>query len=72
MMLLFAAICASFITIVGNLSSDFAKECSSKTGIAHQIDQIYLQGRNVLCSSDCPCSISDVTPYALLNNDVNF
>lgn len=30
--------------IIGRVVSDFAKECASATGMAHQIDSIYMQG----------------------------
>ena len=39
--LLFGSIGTSFLLFSHKITSDFAKECSSNTGIAHSIDQIY-------------------------------
>jgi len=46
------------------ITSDFAKECSSKTGMAYAIDQIYAEGSEIMCTEACPCHISDQTKFS--------
>eukprot|EP00355_Strombidium_rassoulzadegani_P006827 CAMPEP_0168616760 /NCGR_PEP_ID=MMETSP0449_2-20121227/5192_1 /TAXON_ID=1082188 /ORGANISM="Strombidium rassoulzadegani, Strain ras09" /LENGTH=163 /DNA_ID=CAMNT_0008657553 /DNA_START=271 /DNA_END=759 /DNA_ORIENTATION=- len=49
----------SYQILSERLKVDFAKECNSQTGKAHQIDMIYSQGQKILCSEDCPCKVQD-------------
>ena len=62
-MLVLSALGISFFILESNMAADFAKDCASKTGIAHQIDLLYMQGRDVLCSQNCPCAVSDKSPF---------
>jgi hypothetical protein len=42
MMLTFGAMGVSMVVLSNNITSDFDKECIADTGIAYQIDNIYL------------------------------
>jgi hypothetical protein len=62
--LLFGAVGSSFLILSSKITSDFAKECSSNTGMAYAIDQIYRDGSALMCSEKCPCAISDKSVFA--------
>ena len=62
-MCVFCAIGLTFIIFSNKITSDFSKECSSQTGMAYTIDQIYKEGDKLMCSKDCGCKINDKSVF---------
>ena len=67
----FLAAASSFIIINSKITSDFAKECNSKTGMAFQIDQIYAEASKVMCTEACPCKVADTKLFNSTNDKFN-
>jgi len=63
LMVAFVSVGMSIIILQARVISDFSKECATSTGKAHQIDNMYKQGSQLLCTDLCPCSISDITMW---------
>ena len=45
-----------FKTCVGTWTDEMNRECALKTGLYYQIDSIYSDGVNTLCTSACKCN----------------
>ncbi len=38
------------------MTEEINRDCSLKTGLAYQIDQIYSHGAELMCSNNCKCA----------------
>lgn len=38
------------------MDAELQKNCATKAGMAYQIDDIYVRGSKILCTSQCPCA----------------
>ena len=59
----FGAVGVTVMVLARRIQSDFGKECHSKTGMAYQIDRIYSEGGEIMCSDKCPCALKDYNKY---------
>ena len=55
-MLIFIALSIGLLILKSTWSSELTKNCTLKAGLSYQIDMVYKQGAQMLCTPACKCN----------------
>jgi hypothetical protein len=64
-LLLFTSISFVLLTARGHIGGNIANGCATNDGFFADIDNIYIEGSKILCTTACPCmgSVGVTDPY---------